>query len=400
MEDIFHPDRIVLGSDDLAAATAVAALYGPLDAPVLYTDQRSAEMVKYAANAFLATKISFINEVAQVCERLNADVATVAKGVGMDPRIGPLFLEAGLGFGGSCFPKDVVALARMADAAGLHPQLLRAVMDINLDMRRNFVLTAERLLGGLDARVVAILGLSFKPDTDDLRESPALDVIAMLEERGARIRAYDPAAMPRAASLLPNVTMCSDGYEASTGADATMVVTAWREFRQLDLPQLGLRHEWRPATRRAQRVRPVIGGGRRPALRRHWAERQGWRCCPAIDANQHPAGTRARLTGMRALIAGGAGLIGSHLVDAHLAIGDSVVVLDNFATGRRENLGHLDFRLQFLLARSRSGRSTARLDGVEAGLHIPLGKPRESCSLRSPAYRDADGELNRDEDAA
>jgi UDPglucose 6-dehydrogenase len=238
MDDIFHPDRIVIGSDDASAAAAVAALYAPLDAPVLYTDQRSAEMVKYAANAFLATKISFINEVAQVCERLHADVATVARGLGMDPRIGPLYLEAGLGFGGSCFPKDVAALARMADAAGLHPQLLRAVMDINLDTRRQFVLKADLLLGGLESRVVAVLGLAFKQDTDDLRESPALDIIAMLEERGAKVRAYDPAAVAGAAPLLPLVTMCANPYEAAEGADAVMVVTPWREFRQIDMQRL------------------------------------------------------------------------------------------------------------------------------------------------------------------
>ena len=238
IQDIFHPDRIVLGSDDSSAAEAVGALYAPLEAPVLYTDQRSAEMVKYVANAFLATKISFINEVAQMCERLHADVATVAKGVGMDPRIGTQFLEAGLGFGGSCFPKDVAALARMADAAGLHPQLLRAVLDINADMRRQFVVRADALLDGLDSRVVAVLGLSFKQDTDDLRESPALEIIAMLEERGATVRAYDPAAMERAASALPLVTMCADPYDAAEGADAVMVVTPWREFRQIDVDRL------------------------------------------------------------------------------------------------------------------------------------------------------------------
>jgi UDPglucose 6-dehydrogenase len=238
IKDIFSPDRIVLGSDDIEASRAVAALYTSTAAPVLYTDPRSAEMVKYASNAFLATKISFINEVAQVCARLNADVLTVARGLGMDSRIGSQFLEAGLGFGGSCFPKDVAALTRMADAAGLHPQLLRAVVQINTDMRRQFVHRAEELLGGLDGRVIAVLGLAFKQDTDDLRDSPALSVVAMVEERGGLVRAYDPAAMDNARRVLPTVTMCLSAYEAARGADAVMVVTPWQEFRDIDLRTL------------------------------------------------------------------------------------------------------------------------------------------------------------------
>ena len=240
MEDIFHPDRIVLGAEDRSAAEAVAALYAPLGAPILITDRRSAEMVKYAANAFLATKISFINEVAMVCERLGADVTTVAAGMGLDPRIGDRFLQAGLGFGGSCFPKDVGALAHMADAAGLHPGLLRAVLDINTDARRRFVGRAERLLGGLDGRVVAVWGLAFKQDTDDLRESPALDVIAMLRERGAAVRAHDPVAMPKAASLLPDVTLCPDPYAAAAGADAVLLVTPWPDYAAVDLARVAL----------------------------------------------------------------------------------------------------------------------------------------------------------------
>ena len=238
IHDIFHPDRIVVGGNDAAAVDAVAALYAPFDAPILRMDRRSAEMVKYAANAFLVTKISFINEVAQLCDLLGADVTVVAKGMGLDPRIGPLFLEAGLGFGGSCFPKDVGALVHMADVAGLHPQLLRAVLEINGDIRRRFVARAERLLDGLDGKIVAVWGLAFKQDTDDLRASPALDVIGMLHERGATVRAYDPAAMAKAAAVLPDVEMCADAYAATEGADATLVVTPWREFRQVDLARV------------------------------------------------------------------------------------------------------------------------------------------------------------------
>ncbi len=238
IDDIFHPDRIVLGAEDRDAAADVAALYAPLDAQTLITDRRSAEMIKYAANAFLATKISFINEVAMICERLGADVTTVAEGMGLDPRIGSRFLQAGLGFGGSCFPKDVGALTHMADASGLHPGLLRAVLEINADARHRFVTRAERLVGGFDGRTVAVWGLAFKQDTDDLRESPALDIIAMLRERGAAVRAHDPVAMEKAQSILTDVTLCSDPYEAATGADAVLLVTPWRQYSGIDLARV------------------------------------------------------------------------------------------------------------------------------------------------------------------
>lgn len=238
VEDIFHPDRIVLGANDPAAADAVAALYAPLGAPVLITDHRSAELVKYAANAFLATKISFVNDMARLCERLGADIETVAAGMGLDPRIGPRFLHAGIGFGGSCFPKDVGALSRMVDDAGLHPGLLRSVLEINADARRRFARRAETLLGGLDGRVVAVWGLAFKEDTDDLRESPALAVIGMLRERGATVRAHDPAAMANAAPRLPGVALCATPYEAADGADAVLICTPWRDYVGLDLSRV------------------------------------------------------------------------------------------------------------------------------------------------------------------
>lgn len=238
IHDILSPDRIILGTDDRSAADAVAGLYAPLDAPIVYTDRRSAEMVKYAANAFLATKISFINEVAQICDRLGANVTTVAHGIGLDSRIGDKFLNAGLGFGGSCFPKDVSALARMADMSGLHPQMLRAVMEINRDIRRRFVVRLDQLLGGLDGRVIATWGLSFKEDTDDLRNSPALDIIRMLQERGATVRAFDPHAMDKAAPLLPAVIMCEHAHDSATGADAVALITPWAEFRGIDFARI------------------------------------------------------------------------------------------------------------------------------------------------------------------
>lgn len=238
VQDMLHPDRIVLGSPDRGAAEAVAELYKRLNSNVLVTDLRTAEMIKYASNAFLATKISFINEVAQICERLGADVRTVAKGMGFDRRIGPFFLNAGIGFGGSCFPKDVQALEYMAAEANCHPQLLRAVLDINRDSRRTFVRTLDRLLGGVEGRVIALWGLAFKPNTDDLRDAPALDIIADLAARGAAVQAYDPAAMGHARAVLPDVSFRETPYAAAEGADAVLLVTEWNEFKGVDLARV------------------------------------------------------------------------------------------------------------------------------------------------------------------
>ncbi|NJP05948.1 MAG: UDP-glucose/GDP-mannose dehydrogenase family protein [Chloroflexaceae bacterium] len=234
MTDFFNPDRIVLGSTDREAAHRVAELHAPLHAPVIITDLRTAEMIKYASNAFLATRISFINEIAQICEKLGADVKEVARGMGADKRIGPHFLDAGIGYGGSCFPKDVMALYHMAATAGCHPQLLQAVMDINIDARRRFVEKVHTVLGTLDGKQVGILGLSFKPNTDDIREAPAIDIIQALQSAGAHVKAYDPAAMERAADILPTVTFCATAYDAAKDADVLLLITEWNEFKQLD----------------------------------------------------------------------------------------------------------------------------------------------------------------------
>ena len=238
LHDILHPDRVVLGGQDADALAAVAALYEPLGAPILQTDHRSAELIKYAANAFLATKISFINDIARLCERLGADITLVAAGIGADARIGPRFLHAGIGFGGSCFPKDVGALTRMAEGAGLHPGLLRAVLEINRDAQRRFVTRADELLGGLDGSTVAVWGLAFKEGTDDLRESPAVAVVEMLTERGATVRAHDPAALANAAPRLPDITLCEDPYEAAENADAVLVCTPWPDYSGVDFARL------------------------------------------------------------------------------------------------------------------------------------------------------------------
>jgi UDPglucose 6-dehydrogenase len=237
--DFMTPDRVVLGSTDRAAAEVVADLYRPLNAPILITDIRTAEMVKYASNAFLATKISFINEIAAVCEQLGADVTQVALGMGYDRRIGRSFLDAGLGYGGSCFPKDVRALEHMASIHGCHPQLLRAVMEINRDVRRSFIQKLRNTLGSLDNRVIGILGLSFKPNTDDMRDAPSLEIIHLLRHEGASIRAYDPAASEMARGLLPpDVFFGDDAYAAAAGCDAIALVTEWNEFKELDMARI------------------------------------------------------------------------------------------------------------------------------------------------------------------
>lgn len=236
--DFMQPHRTVLGSLEHDAAEKVAQLHLPLRAPIVITDLRTAEMIKYASNAFLATKISFINEIANICEALGADVKEVAAGMGYDARIGKYFLDAGLGYGGSCFPKDVKALAYMAAEKGRHPQLLHAVMDINDDRRPMAVKRLEEMLGQLRGKTIGLLGLSFKPNTDDMRDAPSITIAEALHNSGAAVRAYDPVAMEVAAPLLPEVTMCSDPYTLAEGCNAVVVVTEWNEFKQLDLVKL------------------------------------------------------------------------------------------------------------------------------------------------------------------
>lgn len=236
--DFMQPHRTVLGSLDHEAAEKVAQLHLPLRAPIVITDLRTAEMIKYASNAFLATKISFINEIANICEALGADVKEVAVGMGYDKRIGPLFLDAGLGYGGSCFPKDVKALAYMAADKGRHPQLLNAVMEINNDRRPMVVIRLQEMLGNLRGKTIGLLGLSFKPNTDDMRDAPSVDIAEGLLARGAQVRAYDPVAMQIAAPLLPEVEMQPDPYTLARGCDALVIVTEWNEFKNLDLEQI------------------------------------------------------------------------------------------------------------------------------------------------------------------
>ena len=236
--DFMNPHRTVLGSMHREAAEKVAQLHLPLRAPIVLTDLRTAEMIKYASNAFLATKISFINEVANICEALGADVKEVAAGMGYDKRIGPMFLDAGLGWGGSCFPKDVLALAYMAEEKGLNPKILNSVMDINYERRKEAVAHVEAMTGGVNGKTIGLLGLAFKPNTDDRRDAASIDIAQDLIVAGAKVRAYDPVAMEVACTMLPAVEMCADPYTMSEGCDALMVITEWNEFKQLDLEKI------------------------------------------------------------------------------------------------------------------------------------------------------------------
>ncbi len=238
ISDFMSPDRVVLGSLDLDAAEKVAQLYLPLRATIMITDLRTAEMIKYASNAFLATRISFINEISNICEALGADVKEVATGMGYDKRIGHSFLDAGVGYGGSCFPKDVKALAYMAEIKGRHPQLLRAVMEINHYQRRAVVRKLEDGLGNLRGKTIGLLGLAFKPNTDDMREAPSIHIARMLQSAGAHVRAYDPVATEVAARTAPDLELAQDPYELAEGCDALVVVTEWNEFKNLDLARI------------------------------------------------------------------------------------------------------------------------------------------------------------------
>jgi UDPglucose 6-dehydrogenase len=238
LQDFRAPDRVVIGDDDTWAGDAVAELYAPLDAPLVRTDIASAEMVKLAANAFLATKISFINEIANVCEETGADVLEVARGMGLDQRIGQAFLKPGIGFGGSCFPKDVSALKQLAGNSGYHFQLLTAVIEVNELQKRRVVGKLQKHLGSLVGRRVALLGLAFKANTDDMREASSLVLSARLQADGAHVRAYDPIAEDEARKLMTGVEFADSALGAVAGADAVVLVTEWPEFAELDWAQV------------------------------------------------------------------------------------------------------------------------------------------------------------------
>ena len=238
VKDFLHPDRVVVGDDGGWAGDAVVELYAPLDAPLVRTDIASAEMVKLASNAFLATKISFINEIANVCEETGADVVEVARGMGLDDRIGSKFLQAGIGFGGSCFPKDVDALKQLAGNSGYHFQLLTAVIEVNDLQKRRVIGKLHKHLGGIAGKRVALLGLAFKPNTDDMREASSLVLAARLQADGANVVAYDPVAEEQARALVSGVTFAGSPLAAVEHAHAAVLVTEWREFLELDWRQV------------------------------------------------------------------------------------------------------------------------------------------------------------------
>jgi UDPglucose 6-dehydrogenase len=241
VKDFLHPDRVVVGDEHTWAGDAVVELYEPLQAPVVRTDIASAEMVKLASNAFLATKISFINEIANVCEETGADVIEVARGMGLDDRIGQKFLQAGIGFGGSCFPKDVNALKQLAGNSGYHFQLLNAVIEVNELQKRRVIGKLLKHLGTLVGQSICLLGLAFKPNTDDMREASSLVLSARLQADGAKVRVYDPIAEKEARTLIRGVYFATDALDAVDGADAVVLVTEWDEFVALDWSQVAER---------------------------------------------------------------------------------------------------------------------------------------------------------------
>jgi UDPglucose 6-dehydrogenase len=242
IQDFKHPDRIVVGTNDARARAVLADVYRPLylnAAPIMYVSRRTAELIKYASNAFLATKITFINEIADLCEQVGADVQDIARGMGLDNRIGAKFLHAGPGFGGSCFPKDTLALIKTAQDHGSQLRIVETVAAVNEQRKRAMARKVVAALGGsIRGKTIAVLGLTFKPNTDDIRDSPALPLITALDDLGAKVRAYDPVGMEQAKPQLPSITYCASSYGAAEGADAVTIATEWEQFRALDFDRL------------------------------------------------------------------------------------------------------------------------------------------------------------------
>jgi UDPglucose 6-dehydrogenase len=240
IEDFRRPDRVIVGCETDRARAVVQEIYRPLylhETPIVFTSRETSELIKYAANAFLATKITFINEMADLCEKVGADIQDVSRGIGLDGRIGSKFLHAGPGFGGSCFPKDTLALLKTSQDSGAPARIVGTVVDVNDDRKKKMADKIVRAFGGVRGKTVAVLGLTFKPNTDDMRDAPSLVIVPILQAAGARIRAYDPEGMTEAKKLL-NIELCGDAYEAISGADGVVILTEWNEFRALDLARL------------------------------------------------------------------------------------------------------------------------------------------------------------------
>lgn len=241
IEDFMRPNRVVIGAASEQAMAIMKDLYSPLyliEAPFVITNIETAEMIKYASNAFLATKVSFINEIANICEKVGADVNVVAKGMGLDQRIGSKFLHAGPGYGGSCFPKDTLGIAKIAEKYGYRFEIVRSVMKVNEKQKERMVAKVKEALGNLKGKTIAVLGLSFKPNTDDMREAPSLKIISSLQRGGAKIRAYDPKAMEVARKIFKKIEYGKDPYDVAKGSDALLIITEWNQFRNLDLKRL------------------------------------------------------------------------------------------------------------------------------------------------------------------
>jgi UDPglucose 6-dehydrogenase len=236
--DFMHPDRIVIGVESKRARDILADLYKPLNAPLVVTNIKSAELIKHASNAFLATKISFINAISRICDSVGADVKEVADGMGLDQRIGPEFLNAGIGYGGSCFPKDLDAFVSIAEKIGYDFHLLRVVKDINEAQKEQILKKIKDNLWVIKGKTIGLLGLSFKPDTDDIRNAPSLEIIKALQKEGARIKAYDPQAMDKAREVLKGLKFCKDPYQVCKDADCLLIVTDWNEFKELDFTRV------------------------------------------------------------------------------------------------------------------------------------------------------------------
>ena len=238
INDFMHPDRIVIGVESKKARDMLASLYKPLKVPLVITNIKSAELIKHASNAYLATKISFINAISHICDKVGADVTEVAEGMGLDKRIGGNFLSAGIGYGGSCFPKDLDAFISISEKLGYNFELLKAVKEINRQQKEMILRKIRDVLWIIKDKTIGVLGLSFKPNTDDIRNAPSLEIIRALELEGAKIKAYDPSAMKKAMALLNKVKFCKDPYEACTGADCLVIVTEWDEFKELDFSKV------------------------------------------------------------------------------------------------------------------------------------------------------------------
>jgi len=340
IHDTLQPDRIVIGARKREAAVKLVELYAPLEKPMIITDLNSAELIKYASNSFLAMKISFINAISRLCELCGGDVNDVAKGMGSDQRIGNQFLQAGLGWGGSCFPKDVLGLIRISESYGYDFEMLEATKKVNDEQTLHFVERMEKRLGGLKGKNIALLGLSFKPNTDDIRDAKSLEIIKFVKEKGAHIRAYDPVATQAVSKLHPDVVYVDHAYDVCDNADALVLVTEWNEFKHLDLQRLGF-------VRRSSRL--FEGCSRARGLRVFY----GWNMKQPV------------------LVTGGAGFVGSHLVDALVADGHHVRVLDDLSTGSLINLQSVEDKIEFIhgsiLEDGLLGRAA---DGCRAVFHL------------------------------